>query len=103
MDPLPSLLKMSSSLMVVLAIIALAAYLARRYFGTTLGRWRSQHLIQVVARTPVGPKREIALIEIGQEYLVVGITASQISLLTRLEGTPFSSSVPGEIGRGARP
>ncbi|MBI3803011.1 MAG: flagellar biosynthetic protein FliO [Nitrospirae bacterium] len=89
MDPFWNLVKVGASLLLVLGIIALTAYAVKRFLGGRLGLWRTQPLIQVLSTTYLGPKKEIAVIEVGKEYLVVGITATQISLLTRLEGPPL--------------
>ncbi len=91
MDPFWNLVKVGASLLLVLGIMALTAYAAKRFLGSRLGLWRAQPLIHVLATTYLGPKKEIAVIEVGKEYLVVGITATQISLLTRLEGPPLPS------------
>ncbi len=92
MDPFWNLVKVGASLLLVLGIMALTAYAAKRFLGSRLGRWRAQPLIQVLSTAYLGPKKEIAVIEVGKEYLVVGITPTQISLLTRLEGPPLPSS-----------
>lgn len=101
MDPFWNLIKVGASLLFVLGIMALTAYAAKRFLGSKLGRWRSQPLIQVLATTHLGPKKEIAVIEVGKEYLVVGITPTQISLLTRLEEPPLPSA-PIETSAGPR-
>lgn len=88
MDLLPSLFKMGSALLLVLGFIVLAAYGAKRFFGPQLGRFRSQSLIHVLATSYLGGKREIAVVEVGEEYFVVGITPNQISMLTRLKNVP---------------
>jgi len=88
-DPLSSLVKMLSSLLIVLALILLFAYLVKRFLGSRPGRWRSEPMIQLLSTTYLGPKRQISVIEVGQEYLVVGVTPNQISLITRLEHSPF--------------
>lgn len=92
MDPFWNLVKVGASLLLVLGIIALTAYAAKRFLGSRLGLWRAQPLIQVLATTYLGPKKEIAVIEVGKEYLVIGITPTQISLLTRLEEPPVPSN-----------
>ena len=92
MDPLSGFLKAGASFLLVLGLMALSAYFMKRYFGPRFGVWRPDRLIQVLARTYVGAKKEIALIEVGEEYLVVGITANQISLLTRLEKSSLPAS-----------
>jgi len=101
-DPFWNLVKVGASLLLVLGIMALTAYAAKRFLGSKLGLWRSQPLIQVLATTYLGPKKEIAVIEVGKEYLVVGITPTQISLLTRLEEPPFPKASI-ETSGGPRP
>jgi len=88
-DPLSSLVKMISSLLIVLALILLIAYLVRRFLNSRLSRWRSAPVIQLLSTTYLGAKRQISVIEVGQEYLVVGVTPHQISLITKLEQSPF--------------
>ncbi|MFQ5597175.1 MAG: flagellar biosynthetic protein FliO [Nitrospiria bacterium] len=89
-DPFSTLVKMISSLLFVLGIIALMAYIGRRFLSTKFRRWGAQPLIQVVSTTYLGPKREISVIEVGQERLVIGVTPQHISFITRLERTPLS-------------
>jgi len=102
MDIMPSLFKMASALLLVLGIIVLAAYGAKRFFGPQLGRFRSQTLIQVLATSYLGGKREIAVVEVGDEYFVVGITANNISMLTRLKNIPQQLK-PFDETRESRP
>lgn len=88
MEPVLSFLKMGSSLVLVLGLMALTAYSAKRFLGSRLGLGRSASMIQVLATTYLDQKRQIAVIQVGGEYLVVGMTANQISLLTRLDNPP---------------
>ncbi len=88
MDPLSSLLKMAAALALVLGIMVLSAYLFKRFFGGRLGLFKAEPLIRVMAISHFGGKREIAVVEVGGTYLVVGMTTSQISLLTKLETLP---------------
>lgn len=90
-DPFSSLLKMISALLLVLGIILLSAYGARRFLHSRLRHWRRESLIHVLSTTYLGPKKEVSVIEVGGEYLVVGVTPSQISLLARLESVPLQS------------
>lgn len=97
-DPLSSLVKMISSLLIVLALILLVAYLVRRFLNSRLSRWRSAPMIQLLSTTYLGAKRQISVIEVGQEYLVVGVTPNQISLITKLEHAPIPSESTAETG-----
>ncbi|MBN4054148.1 flagellar biosynthetic protein FliO [Nitrospira defluvii] len=96
-DPLDGIVKMISSLLLVLGLILFVAYIAKRFLNSRFSRWRSAPLIQVLSTAYLGPKREISVIEVGQEYLVVGVTPTQISLITRLEGPPMASKPHQEI------
>ena len=88
MEPLSGFFKMGSSLLVVLFLMAFAAYGARRFLGSRMGLWRSASAVQVLSTTYLDSKRQISIISVGEEYLVLGITAHQISLLTRLDKPP---------------
>ncbi len=101
-DPFVSLVKMISALLLVLGLILGSAFLFKRYFGSRLGRWKNAPLIQVLSTTYLGPKREVSIIEVGDQYLVVGVTPYQISLLSQLD----ESQVPrfsGEIEKSEDP
>lgn len=96
-DPLSSLVKMFSSLLVVLGLIVFIAYTGKRFLRSRFSRWQTMPLIHVVSTTYLGPKREVSVLEIGQEYFVVGVTPNQISLITRLEKSPIPSDTHEKI------
>lgn len=87
MDALFSALKMGGSLLIVLGGVVLTAYLAKRFLYPRLGLKQSP--IQILATSYLGAKKEIALIEVGGVFLLVGITPNQISLLTQMERFPL--------------
>jgi flagellar protein FliO/FliZ len=91
MDMLIVFLKMAGSLLVVLGGIALTAYLAKRFVYPRLGLKSSP--IQVLATSHLGQRKQISLIEVGGVYLLVGVTASQITLLTQMDKFPFNGEV----------
>ena len=103
MDIITALLKMVSALAVVLGLMALAAYGARRFLGPRIGVPGNGPLMKVQASISIGVKKEIALVEVGEIFLVIGVTPNQISLLTRLEkenlNTSFSHQERGPVPR----
>jgi len=99
MDLFISIAKMGASLLVVIGLIALTAYGARRFFGDRLGVWRSRAIIQVLARASLGSRKEAVLIEVGEAYLVVGVTPTQISMLAQLD----RQSLPHDLVARERP
>ncbi len=87
MEALFGLLKMGGALLVVLGAIATTAYLAKRFVYPRLGLRDAP--IQVLATSYLGAKKQIALIEVGGIYLLVGVTPNQISLLTQMDKFPL--------------
>lgn len=68
------------SLLVVLAVILMLAWIAKkaRFFGS------NHQQLQVVATLPLGPKERIMVIKVGNEQVLVGVTGQQINLLKEL-------------------
>lgn len=78
---LSNITTMFSALALVLGIFLVALYLATHLRGKgQRGRW-----IKVLAATDMGGKRTIALVEVVDEVLVLGLAPQQISLLSRVE------------------
>ena len=81
---LPAVLKMITALAVVVGGLVLMFYFSRRLSGITSGRVEDR-LIRVLASGSVGMKKNISLVEVPGEILVVGITAERINLLTSIK------------------
>ena len=94
MDFMPSLIKVISSLLFVLGMMVVIAYIARRFMSSRMGPWQSGRRIRVLGTSYLGLKKEIALIQVGEEYLVLGVTPNHISLLTRLDHLPTLPEIP---------
>jgi len=65
------------SLLVVLAVILMLAWIAKkaRVFGS------NHQQLQVVATLPLGPKERIMVIKVGNEQVLVGVTGQQLICL----------------------
>lgn len=70
-----------AGLAVVLALIAGAAALLKR---VTPGRFRASNLIKPVATLAVGPRERVVVVEMGDTWLVLGITPSSVTTLHTL-------------------
>jgi len=70
------------SLILVLLIIFLAAWLLRRY-----GRFPgvADGNLKVIGALSVGQRERILLLQVGKEQIVVGVTSSKITTLHQLE------------------
>jgi len=84
-------------LLVVGAILA-CAWLARRSGLLSRG---GAGLLRVVASQPLGPRAQVAVIEIENTWLVVGLTQNQMTLLHTLPAgaAPADAALPGFRGK----
>lgn len=76
------LLQVSGALLGIIALILAAAWLAKRvgFAGKTAGA----RGLKVSASTTVGPRERVVIVDVEDARLVLGITASNISLLHTL-------------------
>lgn len=92
-------------LLFVLGIIFACAWLMRRFNGGSAVNGRA---IKILAVTPLGAKEKLVLVSVGQQQLLLGVTAQQISTLHELteplsltahpEGSPFARQLGALIG-----
>jgi flagellar protein FliO/FliZ len=94
-EMLPSLLKMIASLGIVLGGLLLTLWLVRRFVQSRSGRFNGQ-LIRVLASSTVGLKKNIALVEVPGQVLVLGMTGDRISLLSKIEDPESIRRIRGD-------
>ena len=83
-DLLTSALKMLSALIIVLGGLFLVFYFSKRFIHARSGSV-GDSLIRVLSSNYIGAKKTIALVEVPDEILVLGITNDRISLLSKIE------------------
>ena len=81
--------------LVVLAAVSVAAFVAVRVFGRLLasGRARGAHLMDVVARVPLEPRRSLYVVEVAGKTLLVGTSEMGLSVLSELDGSAVRARV----------
>jgi len=79
-----SLIRTASALAVVLVLMGLVAWIARRLMGAAPGTAGAGPLIRVVASGYLAPRKAIALVSVAGEYLIVGTTADGLIDLGRV-------------------
>lgn len=80
------------ALALIVGLLAATAWLARKVSG---GKGFGQGGMKVVGGVALGPRERIVLLEVGSEWLVIGIVPGQIRTLHRLEkGTLPDSALP---------
>jgi flagellar protein FliO/FliZ len=94
--------------LVVLGVVCVAAFVAVRVFGRLLasGRSRGAHLMDVVARVALEPRRSLYVVEVAGKTLLVGTSEMGLNVLSELDGEAVRSRVverPGfaELVKGA--
>src|SRR5258706_6512463 len=73
--------------LLVLGAVCIAAFIAVRVFGRLIatGRARGAHLLDVVARVPLEPRRSLYVVEVAGKTLLVGTSEMGLSVLTELD------------------
>ena len=74
--------------LVVLAAVCIAAFVVVKLVGRFLatGRMRGAHLLDVVARLPLEPRRSLYVVEVAGKTLLVGTSEMGLSVLSELDG-----------------
>ncbi|PFG55653.1 flagellar protein FliO/FliZ [Vibrio sp. ES.051] len=70
------------SLVLVIGVILLLAWLLKRMQGPTMGQQRG---LRIVSQLPVGTKERIAVVQVGEEQFLIGITSQSIQALAKLD------------------
>lgn len=73
---------------IVLAVVAIVAFAVVKLLGRFLatGRVRGAHLLDVVARVPLEPRRSLYVVEVAGKTLLVGTSEMGLSVLSELDG-----------------
>ena len=92
-DGVAPMLMMLVSLAIVLAAIGGIAFVFKR-FG--MRGPQAARMMRVVGQLPLGARERVTVVELGDQWLVLGVTAQQITLLTqtaRKESDPASPAL----------
>ena len=81
--------------LIVLAVVCVAAFVAVRVFGRLLagGRARGAHLLDVVARVPLEPRRSLYVVAVAGKTLLVGTSEMGLSVLSELDAAEVKARV----------
>jgi flagellar biogenesis protein FliO len=74
--------------LVVLGAVCIAAFVVVRLVGRFLstGRAHGAHVLEVVARLPLEPRRSLYVVEVAGKTLLVGTSEMGLSVLSELDG-----------------
>jgi flagellar protein FliO/FliZ len=79
-----AVLKMGLWLGVVLGLLYLVAWGARRLGLAGAARGEARDAVRIVSRTAIDPRKSILIAHVRDRLLVLGVTPSEIRLLTEL-------------------
>lgn len=81
------LVKSILTLLFVLGLMATALWALRKYMGKTSGTpvKGAKAAVRVITTAFLGPKRNIAVVEVAGEVIVLGLTPQSITFLTKVE------------------
>jgi len=96
-----SMLQVLPGLALVLALIALCAWVAKR-IGP--GRIAGGAAIKFVASQSVGSRERVVIVEVNQQWLVLGVAAGSVTTLSQMDKPETVSEAPaGGASQFAKP
>jgi flagellar protein FliO/FliZ len=97
---MPSGLKMISMLSVVLGIMFLLFFGFKKYVLKNTMFGGGEKLVNVLGSGYLGPKKNIVLVEVADEVLVLGMSQNNISLLTNITDPEKIEEIKSRGGKG---
>ena len=88
------------SLMLVLALVAIAYTVVKRFIPTA--RTADSGLIRVVARAALSPKHSVALVQLGQRFVMIGVSPDRMSTITEIRDADEVGELAARAGTGRR-
>ena len=100
----PGWVRSTLSLVAVVALIGLLAWGYRAATGNSglpLGRPKRQGLIEVIARTALGPRQTVCLVRCGPRMVLVGLSGDRMTPLDTIDDPKLVADLAGEQMRRA--
>lgn len=84
------------------ALIIYLSYLSSKYIGKNMNKSSSSRYMRLIDQITVGQDRHIAIMQVGDKYLLVGITAGQINVLSEMQDEDLLPLSPESQGTGVK-
>ena len=86
-------------MLVAFAVIVAAAYYVSKYFSKYALKTRENSNIKVVETSRVTADKYLQIVEVGGRYFLIGITKTNISLISEVDGDRIKANLPVETER----
>lgn len=80
----PSMFKLASALVLVIVCIYLGVWGLKKTMGKKYSGNRQYNALEVLETTYVAPKKSVSLVRVAGKAVLIGVTESQIAVLTEL-------------------
>ncbi|MBI3795149.1 MAG: FliO/MopB family protein [Nitrospinae bacterium] len=77
-------IKIGSALMVVLALIFAVSFVAKKYLGNVESTLGTKKQLKVLSNHYIGVKKNVTIVEVGGDILVLGVTNTNVGLLAHI-------------------
>jgi len=89
------------ALSIVLGIIFTLRWVGRKYFPAVGPKASSA--VRVLSRSPIAPKRQVLLVQVGRRVLVLADNGTQLNPLSEITDADEVASLIGQVGSSATP
>lgn len=86
--------------LILVTLIIYGSYIASKYIGKGLSKNGSSLYMRLIDQITMGQDRHIAIVQISGKYLLIGVTAGQISVLSELQDDELFPLAPENTGSG---
>ena len=98
-DPTPFTGRALVVALLVVGLVALAAWALRR----AAPQRRQRGAIVVETASPLGERRSLVIVSVEGRRLLLGLTPTQVSLVTELGAAPFGQALESAMRPGGQP
>jgi flagellar biogenesis protein FliO len=81
---------------IVLGLILILRWLARKLFPNAVGA-RASDIVRVLSRTPITPRQQVLLVQVGHRVLVVADNGTQMNALSEIKDVDEVASLVGKL------
>lgn len=92
--------KMVGALALVISLVLALAWVAQKYMGKFNTGFGSGGVVKVLATGPIGVKKQISVVDVAGEIIVLGISGESITMLTTIDNQESADRLRRMTGGG---